>query len=225
MVNYSCERCGKCFGQKSHWIKHTQYKKYPCVSISVNSNTLEYAKSEPKCNDEKELGAVGALQTLGAIGAGAIDKNITQNYRLTNFILCARHMHRIVVLSSSDITMSEQVLASNIQYGDVIAGPDGESTVTCIRGNDNFIQFDFAEGNGNRCWLVPQTTLITRYRETSCAIPSGFAVDHEGEVIESYIGTVMESRGVLLITRADATTATLERKEVHHISGNFTMVF
>jgi hypothetical protein len=30
MVKYNCEVCGKCFGQKSHWVRHTQNKKFPC---------------------------------------------------------------------------------------------------------------------------------------------------------------------------------------------------
>jgi DNA-directed RNA polymerase subunit RPC12/RpoP len=32
MVKYNCNECGKEFSQKSNWIQHTQFKKYPCIS-------------------------------------------------------------------------------------------------------------------------------------------------------------------------------------------------
>ena len=35
MVNYKCIKCGRNFNQKSHWIWHTEHKKYPCEQIDI----------------------------------------------------------------------------------------------------------------------------------------------------------------------------------------------
>jgi hypothetical protein len=32
MKEYSCEKCGKIFKQKCHWVTHTTNKKYPCIT-------------------------------------------------------------------------------------------------------------------------------------------------------------------------------------------------
>ncbi len=120
----------------------------------------------------------------------------------------------------------EQVIATEIKHGDIIHGPDGKSTVTCIQDGGHLLKFDFAEGKGNRCWsAVPKNCIIGRYRKTDCPIPCGFAVDHKGEVVESYIGEVHDGGIILMITRTDATTSKLRKKDIHHISGNFNMLF
>jgi hypothetical protein len=46
MKEYPCENCGKIFSQKSHWLKHTKNKKYPCnkkeenICIGSNNNSI-----------------------------------------------------------------------------------------------------------------------------------------------------------------------------------------
>ena len=44
--------------------------------------------------------------------------------------------------------------ANQIMVGDVVDGPDGKSTVISVRNllGVDMLQFDFAEGRGNRCW-------------------------------------------------------------------------
>ena len=61
MKEYPCENCGKIFGQKSHWLKHTKNKKYPCnkkeENICIGANDGAVIGADYKIindNDEKK---------------------------------------------------------------------------------------------------------------------------------------------------------------------------
>jgi hypothetical protein len=58
MKEYPCELCGKMFKQKSHWVQHTQNKKYSCVKkeeLNIIKEDIDKVREEERgIGDEKK---------------------------------------------------------------------------------------------------------------------------------------------------------------------------
>jgi len=57
MVNYSCDKCGKTFKQKGHYMKHLQ-RKTPCDNIKDKIETLIENKVDEKIHDLVQNGDI-----------------------------------------------------------------------------------------------------------------------------------------------------------------------
>jgi DNA modification methylase len=79
MVNYVCEKCGKEFGQKSHYDKH-QNKKNPCVNEKKLEEIIEKKiekKIEEKTKNEIHIRNKEGLKYLKKIEENSIDLILT----------------------------------------------------------------------------------------------------------------------------------------------------
>jgi hypothetical protein len=80
MKEYPCELCGKIFKQKSHWVKHTENKKIPCVkNEEKNKNTDTGANTG--ANDGAKTGAI-----VGAVCVIEEKKKVCCRFCLKEFL-------------------------------------------------------------------------------------------------------------------------------------------
>jgi hypothetical protein len=116
-----------------------------------------------------------------------------------------------------------QTKASDLKFGDVIAGPDGISTIWNIEHKGHGINFCFAKGNGNRCWFVKPYELIDLIEQSKNEGPSAFAVNQDGVVLLSDICTVQQDGENFIFERGNARKIVLSRKMFSHIVGHFML--
>ena len=87
MVNYSCEKCGKTFKQKGHYMKHLQ-RKTPCDNIKDKIENIVKKKVDElvkeKLQDLVEKGDI-ELKNKNLINVD-IDNNIDNNIEMSNNI-------------------------------------------------------------------------------------------------------------------------------------------
>ena len=119
--------------------------------------------------------------------------------------------------------------ASKVMVGDVIDGPDGRSTVISVRNipGIDMLQFDFAEGRGNRCWSgLRPTEKVTRLEKTFFDMPLGFVVGRNNEVKISGVFEVVDKGKNLQVNHFLSTVITrttlVPKKDVNRIMGEFT---
>lgn len=123
--------------------------------------------------------------------------------------------------------MTDKCRANEVKVGDVIKGPDGKSTVIGIRDDQGWLDFNFAEGRGNRCWsgLLP-TEEVTRLKRTDSDMPLGFVIDNDNQVVLSNVFEVVDTGASIKVrsysNNSDVEETSFHKKAVNRLMGNFT---
>lgn len=118
----------------------------------------------------------------------------------------------------------KQIPANQVGIGDIIDGPDGLSTVVNIERHDGLFRFDFAEGNGNRCWSgLRSNERVPLHQKSTEEYHGGFLVNTQGEVMMPGACIVKVADKVVTIIDVHGAEHRIKKSAVRHIIGQFAL--